>query len=415
MRTLAVVVWVLMLVAPAMAQPRARPVDEAGPLGIPFSARDLKLVEEGVGFDADQRGAARALFDGYRASFMDQTRATNAAVEAEDKADGGTHPREKAAEVVKYVETVRGLERRLLDDLKELCTPAQAERFPGVERALRRRVGFRLALAAGEGVDLIEILKELKVDAGGVAAGAPEVVSQWELDVDRLMVEKDQFLRTKFGDMIASDGEDGEKAMKARQGFIADLMRISGRVRDVNRRAARELEPLLPEESRAAFRHAVEVRTFPRIYGPSRATKVMDECLRLGDLSAEQKAGLEGLKASYAREVGPVNARLAAAAVEMQEKMAEDIDALMMGGEEGKEAFWGVQKEKHALDERTIAKAQGLVSAEQWGRVKQPERDFLPEFLPDVSEMERGMTEEFGEDEEAAPSQPPPPPPPARP
>jgi hypothetical protein len=408
---LAVILSAVLLIAPAFGQ-RVRPVDDAGPLGIPFSARDLAAATEGLGFDADQRGAARALFDGYRASFMEQTKASNGLIAAEEQKEGGHRSAEKVAEVVRYVEAVRGLEKRLLEDLKELCTPAQAERFAGVERALRRRQGFRLALAAGEGIDLIEILKELKVDAGGVGAGAPEVLLRWETDVDRLMVEKDQFLRTKFGEMIAAEGDDPEKGMKARQGFIAELMRISGRVRDVNKRAARELEPLLPEESQAAFRHAVEVRTFPRIFGPSRATKVMDECLRLADLSAEQKAGLEELKASYAKEVGPVNTRLAAAALEMQEKMAQDIDALMMGGEDGKEAFWGVQREKRELDDRTVAKAQGIVSKEQWGRVKQPEDDHMPEFLPDVSEMERGMKEEFGEDEEEAPAQPPPPPPP---
>jgi hypothetical protein len=81
----------------------------------------------------------------------------------------------------------------------------------------------------------------------------------------------------------------------------------------------------------------------------------------------------------------------------------------MMGGEDPKVPFWAVQKERHELDDRTVAKAQGIVSKEQWAGVKQPEQDNMPEFLPDISEMERGIQEEFGEEDEP-PAQPAPPP-----
>jgi hypothetical protein len=404
MRTFAIVLSVLLLISPALAQ-RPRAVDEAGPLGIPFTSRDLAAATVGLGFDAEQKSAAKSLFDGYRAAFMDATKKTNAAIEGQAKDADGVRPEAKVEHVAQFVEAIHGLETRLLEDLSALCTPAQAEKLPSVERALRRRKGFRFALAAGEGIDIPEILAELKVDAAGVP-GAPDVLARWEEDVDKIMVEKDQYMRTQFAKMI---GPGDERKNKDRQDFVRDLMKMSGRVRDINKRGVRELEPLLPEAVQPAFRHAVNVRTFPRIYGASKAEKVIDACLRLGDVSAEQKAALEELKTAYAKEAAPINTRFAAAALEMQEKMADDIDGLMMGGEDPKVPFWAVQKERHELDDRTVAKAQGIVTKEQWAGVKQPEQDNMPEFLPDISEMERGIQEEFG-DEDEPPAQPAPPP-----
>jgi hypothetical protein len=407
MRLLALMLSLCLLIAPAFGQgSRPHPVDDAGPLGIPFGLRDLRTVTEELGFDADQKAAARALFDGYRASFMEATGKSNAVITAEE-AKGEYQSPAKAAEVVRYVEGVRALEVRLMGDLKDLCTPAQAERFVSAERALRRRKGFRLALAAGEGIDLTEILRELKVDAAAVP-GAAEVLSRWEVDVDRYMVEKDQSLRAGFAKMIADEGDQGQRVQKARQDFVGELMRLSGLVRDVNKKAARELEPLLPEPVQGAFRHAIEVRTFPRIFGPSRPEKVIDSGLRLADLSAEQKSALDELRAAYVKEAGPINTRLAAAALEMQAKMAEDMDGIMMSAEDAKLPFWGVQKERHELDARTVAKAQGILTADQWGRVKAPAEDSMPEFLPDVSAMEREMKEEFGQEEPAPDAEQPP-------
>jgi hypothetical protein len=357
----------------------------------------LAAATSTLSFDADQKAAAKTLYEGYRASFKELTKKMQD-VKHTPRDDGPQRPPEGwPKKVEEYTEQVQLLERRLLDDLRAICTPAQAGKFAAVERAQRRREGFRLALAAGEGIDILEVLGAIKVEPGSVP-GLGEVLARWETDVDRSMVEKDKYMRANFSKLVGA-GEQADTAKKNRQDFIGELFRISGQVRDINRRAVREIEPLLPEASRESFQKQVNTRTFPRIYGPSKVDALIDECLRLGDITAEQRAALDQLRQAYAKEAAPINTRFAAGAEEKQSKLATDIESVMMGGEDPKDAYWAAAKERHDLDDRTAEKARAILTKEQVQRLPHPPQSHeIPEFLPDIDGFEKEWEEFSGEE-----------------
>jgi hypothetical protein len=388
----------LLLIGTVHAQ-NARPLFEAGTLGMPFSARDLGAADAILSFDPEQKAAARALYEGYRSSFMAETARMNGIKEEAPVDEAGmSRPDNWEARVVAYVDQMATLERRLLDDLKSLCTAAQAEKFGSYERAVRRRHAFRGSQVAGDAVELPEVLRAIKVDPAGLPGGA-EILARWEMDVDRVLLEKLAYTRANF--MKVAD-IDAPNAKAARRQFARDLMRLSEQVRDLNGRAARELEPLLPEDARGRFRAEIEVRTWPEIFGVSKAERAIDACEKRAGITAQQAAALERLRAEYVREARPINLRFAAAAAEVLAKLPETFDTVMRTRDDPKNPYWAVAKERHALDDRTVEKALAVLTKEQSASLPEPEADSdLPEFMAGARAAQQELDEEFGPPDEA--------------
>ena len=159
----------LMLLLAPCAAAQDGPYDDAGPFSIPFTKRAITTACTTLGFDADQAASARALYDGYRAAFSSlTTKANRAATEQQEKAandaDYSAYAKEQAKRTETYVDAVQALEVGLMSDLRSLCTPAQLERFPIVERSRRRDVGLRMALISAEQLDILSILEAIRVD-----------------------------------------------------------------------------------------------------------------------------------------------------------------------------------------------------------------------------------------------------------
>src|SRR5207302_857756 len=88
--------------------------------------------------------------------------------------------------------------------------------------------------------------------------------------------------------------------------FTMDLCTLCGRVGETSRRAAHEVEPLLPEGKRIAFADEVKLRSFPRIYGASHVAGEMKGAAEMKDLSGEQRGRVKELEETYQRELAPV-------------------------------------------------------------------------------------------------------------
>src|SRR4051794_24805824 len=71
-RALLVVVLLFLAAAP-LARGQDEPVQQAGPLAMPYSSRSLGATCRILGLDAQQTAAARELHQGYRAAFRSAT------------------------------------------------------------------------------------------------------------------------------------------------------------------------------------------------------------------------------------------------------------------------------------------------------------------------------------------------------
>jgi hypothetical protein len=388
-RILAVCLALVVLAPLARAQDDDSLIHEAGPFAIPYTSRDLGALCRAVGFDQEQTGSARTLHQGYRAAYRGaSTKARKQMQEVETKAregqDWSEYAKKRGELTIAYVEDIRKLEAGLLDDLKALCTPAQVARFPSAERARRRETGLILALGNGERLDLASMLETLKIDRHA-SPTVEELLTRWETDVDRLLQEKDKLIHEGMKATMggAMDADRMEKMKK----FTTDLATLCSRVGEANRRAATELQGLLPEGQRDAFAAEVKLRSFPRIYGPSVVTKAIKTAQDMKGLTGDQQAKLKELSESYQREAGPINNRWAAAAEEKQRQLVNNFMEMMQndGGKDPADPFVAARKERRDLDEKYHAKIESLLTAEQKAQLPkaEPHRGDIPEFLPD--------------------------------
>ncbi len=114
----------------------------------------------------------------------------------------------------------------------------------------------------------------------------------------------------------------------------------SVKVREVNRRYARQVQDLLPDDKKAAFDHAFKQASFPNVYRQSQSDRQIVAAQGFADLTEEQKTAIAALKESHARDEAAAQERLAAAMEENEMKMTAEqlmrrFGGGMMGGGRG--------------------------------------------------------------------------------
>lgn len=371
-----------------------RPFRDAGPYCLPISSRALGEYCKELAFDPQQTAAARQLLGGYQTAFRDASAKASREFRAADPADAAQRAQARTRAMDAFVAQARTLELGLLDDLRTLCNPDQAERFVEVQRMRRRELGSLFSLASGEDVDLRAILKSLKIGATGQVG---EALARWEIDVDRLESEKEKVYHDAISGLSGID--DGPAKVTEMGKHLSAAYAVSAHIRDVNRRAAREIASLLPDEPKAALTREVQLRSFPRVYGRSEVTRQLDAALRLADLAADQRTQLEEARSAYEHEAAPINARLASAMEERQADFAARfLDALALPP--SGDLFAGAEADRKALDERFTAKINKVLTSEQRERMPKAEEhnDHGPAFLPDIESKVRSGLEEWNAD-----------------
>ncbi len=392
---------------PSTARAQQQVVEQAGPLAQPIGMKTVEKMSGVLKLDADQKVLVRSLYVGYRASYKQLAAAGDKQLEAlrskNESPEGHVNfDRKQEFKIAQeFVEKQDKLEKSFLEDLKALLTPEQAGRFERAERGRRREVGLRFSFVAGEAVDVLQVISDLKVDRDGTPE-LKEATEQYEVEADRAMVGKDKMLRDLFKQIDKLEGPEPDP--KLMQEVLKDFFTNGNRVRDVNRQYARKIEPLLPTEKRAAFDLEIKKLSFPRVYSESHAQKSIKLAEGLADLSGDQRTELAALAESYGREAEGANARWAAAIEDKQSKVAGNFMEMMMGGGEDKpdDPLKLAREARKALDERTVTRVSQILKAEQREKLPKAEEKSgyeRPEWEPDFDE--RGNWDEWKKEDEA--------------
>jgi hypothetical protein len=160
------------------------------------------------------------------------------------------------------------------------------------------------------------------------------------------------------------------------QQVISDLFergkQAATKVRDINNRAAKLIEALLPPEPAATFAAEVRQRSFPMIYRPSYADRVLEAAAKFDDLTGEQKENIGTIQAAFAQSMTSINRRMETAQVEMEESMtAERLGAMFRNGGDN-DAMRDLRGERRDLETSTIERLRSILTEEQAARL--PER-----------------------------------------
>lgn len=344
-----------------------------GPGAGAIAKRNIDTYAEMLSLSAEQKETAITVHEGYMAAYRqardEQRKAIDELRRAAEDTDDHSVFMEKMPAVEKEFRTKsEALEKSLFADLRAMLTSEQDEKWGSVERARRREIGLRGAMRSGESVDLIEVVRGLKLQEESMAVVNP-LLADYEIELDRALTEKAAAAPDEMGFTPGQplDMEKIQAAMKV-QGEAAQ------RVVDVNDRNARKIEAVLQDDARIAFRDSVRRATFPRVYREPRIIKQIDGALALSDLDAPQREQLTQLKESYLRDAKPLNDAWASA-VQDSEKSGENgmvggggMRIMLQMGDEPS-ALNDARKARRQLDDRTSERLKSVLKPNQFERL----------------------------------------------
>lgn len=350
---------------------------------------DMDKYAKMLGLDKAQQEAVNMLHDAYSKEFAEQadkmrTKMEDMRQEAREAQDPSMW--QQMGEEMQKFRTVRtDMETSFFDDVKAVLTPAQAEKWPSIERLRRRESTIGRGLMSGERVDLVKVVDDLKLSD---AAKAPlaQVLDQYSADLDRELVARNAVYdeaQNNFRDMFAGNADPSKMTKMFEDGRAAAL-----KVRDVNTRFARQIEPLLPEDKRAAFSDEVRRESYPMIYRTSYANRVIEAAPKIDGLSAEQKQSIQTLSESFNREVATINKQMETATVERETsiKPEEIMGRFGMGGGGGgggggrggfggnmfdSEKMTELRTQRRELETNTVDKIKAILTEEQQAELPQ--------------------------------------------
>lgn len=360
--------------APAFFQPGAGL--GRGWLEPTFTSRDIERYAEMLGLSAEQREAAQVLLTGYQTAVENAARAVRDATEQareqfRESRDPGAWQRvgEVMANFRRQRET---LDNTFRSDLQTMLDESQAQRWPAVERAMRRDRMLRqpFGLVSGERVDLFRLVEELSLSPD-LRAPLEPVLERYELDLDRELIRREATeARNQQRLQQAWEGGGGFEEMGA---IMAEAREAAVRVRDVNRRYARQLEGLLPADYGQRLAASFRAASFPSVYRPTSVDRAMEVVAGLADLDESQQQALSALSARYRREVDALNAKLAEA-VELDEAQRfQSGQWFRFGDRDGPVA--DLRRQKRALVSETMEQLRSLLTEAQRARVPQGDEE----------------------------------------
>jgi hypothetical protein len=349
-------------------------------------SRELERYQTILSLSREQQDTVRALFEGYNEEFRASATAvrekmTAARERMEAAREDGRQPGDRSG-----FQEMRGMfqefrkqrddmERAFLSDVQSVLTPEQQAQWPVVERVRRRERTVQRGLMSGERVDLIRL-----VDSQGlppeVRGELSPVLSEYETELDRALIERNKAYDeglTRMGDLFGAG--DPETARAEAQRVMDAARQASTRVRDVNRKYARQVEQVLPEAARGRFEREFRQASSPAVYRETRTSRELTAAKGFGDLDEGQRQSLAALGESYQRDAGALNDQIARATEEAEESITVDrffrarrdeIDDGPLG------EFW---RKRRDLDRITRESLRKLLSPEQIERLPRSERD----------------------------------------
>jgi hypothetical protein len=342
--------------------------------GPPVSSRDLDAFAKVLVLTPQQLDTAKALLDGAAADFQPLAKAARdqmdaARQEARDSGDPGAVWQSIGAKMGELRLARTKIETGFMNDLKGILTEEQAQKWPAVERANRRNKTIGRGLMSGERLDLTKLVERADLSPEALAP-LKNIMEQYEVELDRELIKRNEVYEKAFaqgGNLAAAFGPGGDPT-KAQELF--DKGREAAiRVRDVNRKYARQIEAMLPEDKRAAFNQEVKRESFPMIYRDSYATHILDTADKMTDLDAGQKSGLTGVREAFTRDLNSLNVKSEAAWVEMEDTTT--VQNMFSRFNDPK--IQELRDARRTLEDQAVQKVNDLLNEAQ--RAKLPDRE----------------------------------------
>lgn len=334
-----------------------------------YTGRQVNQYATLLNLDKEQKDVVMALLEGYSqqatlASREMRQQTERIREEFRDTQDPSVWGRMRDV-ATKFRDTRRQLDSGFMGDFQAILTEEQAKKWPSVERAARRDQTMRWGRLSGERVDLIAMIERENFDAASKQQVAG-VLADYEQDLDReLQRRNDVYEKAMQTMMNMGRGMD----MQAMQDAVEEGRRAGVRVRDLNRRYARQISDILPEGERERFNAQFQQESFPDVYRETAAFRALSASKNFADLTTSQKEEIERMTSLYQRENASLSAKLAAA-VEEAENRFNLAEMFARGGRpDANNPQNDLRRQRRELDRRTTDALRGLLTEEQRQRL----------------------------------------------
>lgn len=270
------------------------------------------------------------------------------------------------------------LKERMFDDIKLVLSEEQIERFTLFERYYRRsrQLTAYPNPVRGGSVDVIAMIRKVSMPIESREAIEP-VLERYAAEIDRFLQSNnaEEITRrfTSDGDRMGiEDGTIGQEqlsAILARTGeMLKEFRRVSEAIREINQRTIRQIATVVPEEVAAQIDRQFLKESFPEVYVDTEGFGVLRTVEQFTDLTPDQRAKIDEMKAAFYRDAERLNG-LWAKAIEAEEaKVAEAAGGMVFvfASEEGSRK---ARTERQALDTKLIEQIKAVLTPSQAQRL----------------------------------------------
>lgn len=342
--------------------------------GQSISTADLDKYGKILDLTPEQHDAVKALHEGYTAEVAKlRERAQKMMEDAREEFRETRDPavwQEIGEKITPIRDEGRKVEKQFLDDMKSLLTEKQMPLWGRVEKTRKREQTIRRGFISGETVDVIRVVERMNLPEEQMKAINP-TLERYENDLDPVLTKRNELfeagmsqMRTLMQDVMQGKTEEADKRM-------SEARDASVRVRDVNRRYAKEIASLLPPESSAKFDEEFKRESFPRIYRQSRyAQTVIDAAMKMEGVDETQRKSIEAIAETYKRDTQTLNKKAEEATEASESTMTVSGMMQRFGGDDP--AMNELRRSRTDLENKTVEAVKALLTEDQ--RKQLPER-----------------------------------------
>lgn len=345
-----------------------------GRMGAPFSANDVDKFAPILNLTDEQKEAAKTLLVGHLSAYQEQADAFRKEMdrvreEFRETRDPSVWGGLREAGT-KLAEARKAMETAYVADLKSILNDDQIAAWPKVEMMRRREQTINMGLMAGERVDVIRIVDQLKPEPTVMDELRP-ILEAYAADVDRALQKRNELFERGMQQGMEMF-QNGDTA--GIQKMFEEAREASTAVRDTNRRYARQVEGALPPELAAKFAAEFKRESFPQVYRDRYPNQALKAAAAFDDLDDAQKASIASLMESYQRDSATLNEK-GEKATEAQEAAFNPAQMMQRGQGGGPGGFGenpAMQEYRTArreLDNRTVEALKAILNDQQRARL----------------------------------------------
>lgn len=233
-----------------------------------ISRSDIEVMARTLAMSDEQRESALDLYSAFELAYKTATKKLTDVQQKlqQDGADEDPEQWKKLQPIYeKYNEHIEKLRTTLLEDLQLTLTDEQKDKWPRVEKKLKRKESMMQLVASGSRADL-SVLVQRVLGKDAPSADLATLLDQYEVELDRALdgITEWQKEREKMWKEDADRYAEMsmEERMEISRKYMEEGVKKSRGVREVNLRFLPRIGEQLPEDKRFAFENDFYRQTF---------------------------------------------------------------------------------------------------------------------------------------------------------